>query len=353
MHERLVVQSVPDLLRTVNLEFDISAALLKPFGPIWRVHSAKGAFGLKRTGSSAKRLIRIGEILSQIYEAGFRSLILPEISKNKLPYFEFDNHYYQLFRWRQGNHPSFTETESIKECVRFFAGLHRISNSVLKSEECKTKDLIADLEQRTVFLEKTISLLKKKSPINRIDRGMLRWCDYFLAQARYSLSGLEEPDKSVSCSTLIGFCHNDPAVRNIIVENGQWFLIDFELSATGLLVTETAKLACRILQSNDWRPQIFDLIIDAYNRERTITNWEQKMLPYLICFPHSFWRICRQRFEEKLKWRQRRFADRFWKITNAEPQRLLLLRSILPGFDKSLCRFPSIPHPGPSGRVKG
>ncbi len=331
--ERLVVLLVPDLLRILNQEYNLSATELKPFGPVWRVFSAKGRFALKKTDPSAEGLVHTAEMLSKIHEAGFSSLISPEISKKKLPYFEFNNHYYQLFQWRQGSHPSFTEPDSIKKSACLFAGLHRISSLALngeEDEECKIKDLIAGLEQRTAFLENTIAFLKEQSQMNRIDRGLIGWSDYFLAQARYGLSGLRQVVRNPRSSLLTGFCHNDPAPRNIIVENGQWFLIDFQLSARDLLVTEISKLAGRILQANDWDPSIFDMVINAYHRERPITDWEKSALPYLLCFPQPFWRICRQRFAEKLKWSQRRFADKFWKTTNEEPQRLLFLKTILP-----------------------
>lgn len=286
---------------------------------------------MKKTGSAAEKLVFTAETLSKIYECGFGSFIPPEISKKKLPYFVFNNQCFQLFRWRQGNHPSLTEPESIEKCARLFAGLHRISMLASKRKADQNKDLITSLEQKATFIEATLDFLRKKPCLNRIDRGLLNWSDYFLAQARYALSGLRNVDQALSSGALIGFCHNDPAPRNIIVENGQWFLIDFELAAQDLLVTEITKLTGRIMQANDWDPPIFDLVIEAYNRERTITDWEKTVLPYLLCFPQSFWRICNQRFEEKLKWSQRRFAEKLWKIANEERKRLFFLKSILPG----------------------
>lgn len=323
---------VSDLLRILNQEYDISATALKPFGPVWQVFSAKDRYALKRTGATPGQLIKTTEMLVQIEQAGFLSVTPPKMSKMRLPFFEFDNHYYQLFQWRHGGHPTFKEPGSIQNCARLFAGLHRISRLASNLEDCKVTDLIASLEQKTAFLEKTISSLKNKPRLNRIDRGLIRWGDYYLTQARYSLSGFKYIGKSSSSSALTGFCHNDPAPHNIIVENGQFFLIDFELSATGLLMTELAKLTDRILQANDWSAPIFDLVINAYNQERPITHWEKTILPYLLCFPQHFWRICSQRFEEKLKWSERRFAARFWEITNRERQRLFFLKTLMPEF---------------------
>ena len=330
---------VSDLLRILNQEYDISATAVKPFGPVWQVFSTKDHYALKRTGATAGRLIKTAKMLVQIEQAGFLSVISPEMSKMKLPFFEFDNHYYQLFQWRHGSHPSFKGSEPIQKCARLFARLHRISRLTSNLEDCKVTDLIANLEQKTAFIENTILCLKNRPRLNRIDRGLIRWGEYYLTQARHSLSGFKNTSESLSPSGITGFCHNDPAPRNIIVENGQSFLLDFELSTTGLLVTEIAKLTSRVLQANDWSPPIFDLVINAYNQERPITHWEKKILPYLLCFPQHFWRFCSQRFDEKLKWSERRFAARLWEITNLEGQRLAFLKTIMPEFQ---CDFNSI-----------
>ncbi len=320
----------PDLLRVLNGKYNISATALKPFGPVWQVDSAKGCFALKRTNCSTKRLIHIFETLFQIKEAGFLSPILPETSSENLPYFQYNNHYYQLFKWSQGQYPSFTDPGSIQKSAHLFASLHQFSTKVIKLENQVPPDLIGYLKQRTAFLEEIKSFLKDERRLNRVDRTLLGWIDYYLAQARYSLSGLSNSEQASNFRTLVGFCHNDPAPRNIIIQNGEWFLIDFELSAWGLLITELAKLAGRVLQANSWRPEVFNLVVDAYSQEKDLTSWERVVLPYLLCFPQQFWRICSQRWEEKLKWSERRFAAKLWKITDTERQRLLFLKSVLP-----------------------
>lgn len=256
--------------------------------------------------------------------------MLPEISTDNLPYFSYNNQYYQLFQWRHGQHPSFTEPDSIRKCACLFANLHRVSILLGKLEGHDPPDLIATLKQRIGFIEQTVSHLKQRSELNRIDRAILNWSDYFLAQARYSISGLIKTEPMPSSKHLLGFCHNDPAPRNIIIQNDCWSLIDFDLSAWGLCINEAAKLAGRVLQANSWRPEIFRLTVDSYSGARKMTDWEYKVLPYLLCFPQHFWRILSQRWEEKLKWTEQRFASRLWKITATERERQIFLKSCLP-----------------------
>ncbi|NLW48321.1 MAG: phosphotransferase [Firmicutes bacterium] len=320
-----------DLLQILNQQYSISATAIKPFGPIWRVDSAKGCFALKKTGKSTTALSCIFETFVQLKQAGFLALVLPEISLENLPFFRFKNHIYQLFKWQEGYHPSFLDPALIQNSASLFARLHRSSAEFVKPQDCEPPDLIANLEQRATFLEGIFLGLKSQPHLNRIDRTILKWSEYYLTQAQYCLVGLQNVKQPPNYSSLLGFCHNDPAPRNIIIKNGAFFLIDFELSAWGLLITEAAKLTTRVLQANNWQPELFDLVIDAYSQERPLVEWEQRILPYLLCFPSQFWRISSQRWEEKLNWSERRFAAKLWKVTTEEPQRLLFLKSILPG----------------------
>ncbi|NLY74029.1 MAG: phosphotransferase [Firmicutes bacterium] len=321
---------ITDLLLKLNQAYGIRARGFKPFGPIWRVSSEKGDYALKKAGGPAEKLLRNYRILSRIEQAGFKSLILPEISRCNLPYFEYKDQYYQLFKWRHGEHPAFTDRDSVARIARLFADLHRFSLSMITPEDLKSPGLITVLHQWAIFLENLPSRLKNNRCLNRIDRALLRWNEYFLNQAHYSLAGLSHADPGSNPNGLIGFCHNDPAPRNIIIENGQYFLIDFELSGPDLLVAELAKLAARVLQANDWERSLFELVVEAYRQVRNISEWESAVLPYLLCFPSQFWRICSQRFEEKLKWSERRFAVKLWKNIDAERRRFIFLRSILP-----------------------
>lgn len=321
---------ISDLLRLINQKYNIAASAIKPFGPVWQVDSTKGRFALKRTGCSVKQLVCTTDALFKLKKSGFDSTILPEISAENLPYFQYKNHNYQLFQWRQGRHPSFHEPEFIRRCADLFARLHRYSMVIDIPPDCELPDLIANLQKKAAFLERLILDLKSRPHLNRVDRRLIYWSDHFLIQAGFSISGLRNMMQLPNCRPLTGFCHNDPAPRNIIIENGVFFLIDFELSAWGLLITEVAKLAGRVLQANNWRQEVFNLVIEGYSQTRTLTEWELNILLYLLCFPNHFWRICSQRWEEKLKWSERRFAAKLWKIANEEWSRQYFLKSHLP-----------------------
>lgn len=319
---------ISELIQTLNREYKISASVLSPFGPVWLVNSAEGRFALKQTNGPAEKISRLFETLCQIQQAGFGSLILPVLTANNSPYFKCQSRYFQLFHWRHGQHPSFTDPSSVQKCARLFANLHKISETAIRPGYLEVPDLIVNLKQRTAFLENCLNNLKNQSPLNRIDRTLLSRSDYYLDQARYALSGLANLKPALKLEVLPGFCHNDPAPRNIIIENGQWYLIDFELSGYSWFILELAKLTVRILGVNDWHREVFESVVKAYDRERKLTDWESSALPYLVCFPQHFWRICNQRFEEKLDWSERRFAARLWQITNTEPRRLDLLKSL-------------------------
>ena len=156
--------------------------------------------------------------------------------------------------------------------------------------------------------------------LNRLDRSILKWHPYFMSQARLALAGLEAALQSETEPNTIlpqGFCHNDPAPRNIIIKDGIWHLIDLELSGIDPYLKDYATLLERALHLNQWQPVVRELIEASYTQVRPLSMIELRILPYLCCFPRRFWRICQQRFQARLPWSESRYASRFWELTNA------------------------------------
>lgn len=89
-------------------------------------------------------------------------------------------------------------------------------------------------------------------------------------------------------------------------------------------------LTQRALQANQWSTKTLELLISAYTKERSLTDPELKVLPFLLYFPRRFWRLCSQRYQEHIAWTEKRFQGRLWEIINEEPKRRQFLESWWP-----------------------
>jgi Ser/Thr protein kinase RdoA (MazF antagonist) len=183
-----------------------------------------------------------------------------------------------------------------------------------------------EFQTQQLFLETLLPDLSRRNNLNRTDHTIINRGEYYLKQGHAALSGmLQLKDSWPLINNQTGFCHNDPAPGNIIMNKNQPYLIDFEFSNYGHFIKEFAILAQRALQATDWQERTIDILIDSYNKERTLLDAEQELLPYLIYFPRRFWRLCYQRYQERLAWTEKRYQSRLWEITEEEPKRRCFL----------------------------
>ena len=318
-------------LAEINHHYAISGRTIKPYGRVWRIESTGSAYALKPMHPSADELRRLAAVLINLTVSGFDGLEPPLVTITGRPFMEYTGRRYMLNFWYEGSHPSFCIPEQLMEIGALYARFHQAAQAIGGLDDWPLADVLGQFSGRLRFLE---TLFYPTNP-NRIDRAIRRWLPYFSEQAKRSCAGLKNLDFSgwLSHSERKGFCHNDPAPRNIIMTNGRWRLIDFELSGYACFIAEYATLLTRSLAVLGWNEEAVNTaskLLETYSRIRPLSQMEIQALPYLCCFPQRFWRLCNQRYEEHVDWTEQHFARRLREIILLEPKRRTLLERLFP-----------------------
>lgn len=316
------------LLNAVNREYRLAATEIKPFHSVWRVLTPKGVFLLKQMHCSPERLVWLHEQTEQLIKAGFESLVPFLTTRGGNAYFQLQGRQFVVSLWQSGSNPSFEHLNPIKKTAATWGRLHRVAKALQPTKPDWEVHPLQDLEAKTAFLASTLKQLRSGKTLNRIDRAIAHWGEYYLTQAQTCLADLEslQYDHWVRHTSEYGFCHNDPAPRNIIIQEQKWFVIDYELSGTGLFLHELALLIRRVLTANQWNLQLIAPLVESYQTQRNATDTELAFLPGILCFPHAFWRLCRQRFAEALDWTEKHYQSRLWQIIQEETHRSKMFR---------------------------
>ena len=262
------------------------------------------------------------------------------VTKSGEPTISIAKRYYILSPWLEGPNPEFTNHHHLQIIAKLLGKMHRLSPTVARSECRFGEAILNEMKQKTILIHNLTAIFEKQKRPNRIDRELLKWSSYFASQADFCIQQIAELTKEEPATqmNLQGFCHNDPSPRNMIIRNGQFHLIDLELSGSGFFIQELAKFIVRVLQTNQWETSLVHLIQEAYATERTLLDFERKVILYLYFFPQHFWRICSQRFEEKLTWTESHFQSKIWTMINSEKLRLESLVNLIPTFHSSILR---------------
>jgi CotS family spore coat protein len=320
-----------EILTEINHWYSIGATKIKPYGPIWKVYSSSGLFAFKLTKQTPEQVRQLAQVIRDCHKAGFPNLTPIIATRSGEPYALIFNNHYLLSPWLEGQNPDFTNRGDLQMVAKLLGRFHRILELVTQPQYQFNGSIRDELTEKVSFLRNLVNRLNGTGELNRIDHAILKWSNHFILQAELCIGKLTELEaiQRVIRPLPSGFCHNDPSSRNIIIQNGQLFLIDFELAAPGFFGKELAKFIVRGLQATRWDYNLIDLLLEAYATERTLFSLEARFLPYLCAFPQSFWRLCSQRFQEQLPWTETRFQKRLWNITSAEPDRLKCLRNII------------------------
>lgn len=324
-----------ELMKTINQAWAISATAIQQNGSVWKVHTSNGIFGFRQMKVEPDKLRQLAEVPEIFKNHGYPNLSSFLVTKSGEPFVTIANHNYVLLKWHEGEHPLFTSPNHLQKTAKLLGKLHHTSKTVSLPKNWQLINCLAEYRIRTAFLKNLSVKLHGRKSLNRIDRAIIDQGEHFLNQAVLSVKGLTDlnyhdwllntPEK--------GFCHNDPAPLNIIVQNQNWILIDFELSAYDAFIREFAVLLARVLKINAREPKVGDILKTSYAEERVISNEEFKYLPYLLCFPQRFWRLCSQRFEEKIDWTETHFWRKLREINDDEKKRFPFLTNILPELD--------------------
>jgi CotS family spore coat protein len=327
-----------ELMRQVNQEYAISTITIKPFHSVWKLNTPGQAYILKKVKSDPTHFTQLAQIVSELYHQNFKSLtpILPTL--NGKFYIEFADNLYSLSPWYPGEKPSFRNPQHLKKIAQCFGQLHELSREISFPIALINAQGINEYQTNHDFLESLLPKLPNQKSLNRIDQTIIEWSDHYLQQSRSAFLGLYSfKDLGLLLKNQKGFCHNDPAPGNIIINQQQCYLIDFEFSNCDLWIKEFALLAIRALQATGWneKEQTLDILIETYNQERPLLEIELKTLPFLLYFPRRFWRFCYQRYQEHLPWTEKRYASRLWEITSEEPKRCRFLEHWRPKLSSS------------------
>ena len=87
----------------------------------------------------------------------------------------------------------------------------------------------------------------------------------------------------------------------------------------------------KLLEKNNWSPAVGDGLLEAYQRERPLSEEELCQLYYRLAYPEKFWKIVNFYYNTGKAWIPGRNMEKFDKLLKQEKDRELFLHTMLPG----------------------
>lgn len=310
-----------------------------------------GCLIFKEYKGNAQKIAAQNSLLTAVRERGTVCVesIVPN-KEGKLTVQDSDGTSYVLKTWVEGRECNIYDRGECLQAVRVLALLHKELESCLSVEEVRgemdQQDSSEDSPIRPLLTmpvtvpgaeyEKHNRELKKVRKFLR-ERGQKSWfeiClqqafDYFLEQAE-EVTGqwqeyrhLSEGQPECGC-----FCHGDYQYHNIVNDNGNWHIINFERIVRDNPIRDLYLLLRKLLEKSNWSVALGTELLAAYQEVRPISAYSQIDLYYRLSYPEKFWKIVNFYYNSRKSWIPERNLEKLTKLQNQEAQKQVFLETV-------------------------
>ncbi|MHB8129910.1 MAG: hypothetical protein ACYDEX_13010 [Mobilitalea sp.] len=246
---------------------------------------------------------------------------------------------YIMKNWFWGEECNLKELSQIEAAAANLARLHcalkEVDFTKEQLEHNNSPDLMETFDKRNRELKRVKAYIREKRQKNEFELSYLNYYDAFYEQGRLAaerlaksayVSLLEEAVKQRSV------CHGNYTYHNIIMlkckadamskayvppgwinkqplsatdlsgGGGLIATTNFEKSYIGLQIFDLYQFVRKVMEKNDWDILYGSNIIEAYDRVKSISKEELKVLYLLLLYPEKFWKITNFYYNGKKSW---------------------------------------------------
>lgn len=259
--------------------------------------------------------------IKHLQKNGFSDI--PEFIADKYgrEYGKLDNKYVYLTKWipsRVSNYDNLIELSLVAEEL---AKLHKRSRGFIINNKMKPR--IGWFSWEKVFDTRKNEMLDFKDRISRkfyksdFDLLYLENIEKEINRAEKSIDGLKKNNYFKVMEKEVfkgGFCHHDYAHHNILVDKcGKLNIIDFDYCILDSHIHDLASLLIRSMKDGKWDSRKADFILNSYEKEVEVENYEIPIIREFIRFPQAFWQIGIQAYWEMQPWGEEFFINKLKK----------------------------------------
>ena len=241
---------------------------------------------------------------------------------------------YVVKDWYEGRECDTRNNADVRQAAANLAHLHQIM--VWKDgEDIQTyagEDLRRIWERHNRELKKINEFVRKRKQKNAFESTFLKLYPRFIrqaeeAQAELATSCYENLFQSSIRETRL--CHGNYNQHNIyFTGRRQIFTSNFEKCGYNIQVNDLYQFIRKIMEKQEWLWQTCDQMLEAYGREKPLTDQEMEYLKIRLRYPEKFWKIANQYYNCRKSCASWKTSEKLEKLEKQEENRDLFLRQM-------------------------
>lgn len=292
------------------------------------LNTTKGPKILKEYKGSGKHLVWSQEIFEKA-DFGGRLLVDSCVRNNEGEFISesMDKSRYIVKNWYNCRDCDVKNMSDILMSVRALAILHN------ELEKCEGVEALYNARSYTEEMEghnKEIKRIKKylKGKNNRTEFELEAsgYCDVFYEEGRRAIEEFKE--FIVKEQPEMGICHGDYNFHNICFAQNVPVILNFDKQNYNYLMSDLYRFMRKILEKGDWNIELGLQLINEYDKERTISETDRKLLVLFFSYPEKFWKILNGYFNSNKAWIPQKKLEKLRKFVGQNERRLEFIRTI-------------------------
>ena len=241
-----------------------------------------------------------------------------------------DEQSYILKDWYEGRECDTKNNADVRQAVGNLARIH--GYMIWKTEEKPDytgEDLREVWKRHNRELKKIFEFIRKRKQKTGFESLFLKEYDRFAEQAKKATCELEQSDyeKLYQSSLEMGqLCHGSYNQHNVyFLGRRQIFTANFEKCGYDIQVNDLYQFMRKIMEKQEWLPQTGDQMLEAYNREKTLSDSEIAYLKIRLSYPEKFWKIANQYYNCRKSCVSWKSMEKLEKLALQEEKRRIFL----------------------------
>lgn len=183
---------------------------------------------------------------------------------------------------------------------------------------------LTEFQKRDMELKRVRNFIRKTSRKNDFEILFLECFSHFEKQAKRAAGYLQEETADILCRRVLKegmFCHGDCSQHNILMEDGQVYIVNFEKFRQDIQVKDLSLFLRKILEKNSWCRELGMEILSTYQEVLPFTREEIKYIYARLIYPEKFWKIANGYLNQRKSLPSKRQKEKLEALLAVETER--------------------------------
>lgn len=257
---------------------------------------------IRKVAISKEQIAFEYEIIEAIIKKGFDAINAIYLTKKNMPYATYQDKCYIMQGYEDNEEVDFKNKEDLIQTVVLLAQFHKVAQHIKwegrNIEKSGIKNIYEHFYKRCTEGEKLKKSLSNLSQKSQFERMFLQ--DY----AKYNElehMALEEIDTKI-CDKLIKVAkenetiiHSDYNYHTVSkTKENKYFINTMDNCTYNVQILDLASALTKVMQKNNWDIRLLQELIIVYDKHKTLTPEEVKVLKAMLIFPEKYAGICQK-----------------------------------------------------------